>query len=201
MIKKHGPVPSILYLILIVSIISLAISSYTLYEFKKTTQPLQGLTVNQLLSKLSAHDELADYKDTVPLNIMKIDSSNLPNLQAQINGLDISFIGNYLIQYSDRLLIYDFEADEITADIPLQTQQQMPPDFFTKLLQHPELEGLEQVQPQGKILDAASLEALKQQFPDIYKDAHAGEYVLIYPNKLIIYNYQQDRIVNSAIIQ
>lgn len=106
------------------------------------------------MAKLTAHGELADYKDASPLNIIRIDNANLANLQAQINGLDVSFIGSYVIQYTDRLFIYNFETDKIMANIPVQTQQQqLPQDFFTKLLQHPELKGTEQTTPQSSILD------------------------------------------------
>ena len=188
------------YLILIICIISLGVSSYTLYEIKKASQPSQIITINQFLAKLTAHNELANYKDIPPLNIVRIDNTNLANLQAQINGLDVSFIGSYVIQYTDRLVIYNFETDKIKANTPLQTQQ-LPQDFFTKLLQHPELKGMDQTAPQGGILDGASLQSLKQQLPDVYKDAQVGDYLLRYPNRLIIYNYQQDKIVNAVNLQ
>ena len=188
------------YLILIICIISLGVSSYTLYEIKKASQPSQIITINQFLAKLTAHNELANYKDIPPLNIVRIDNTNLENLQAQINGLDVSFIGSYVIQYTDRLVIYNFETDKIKANTPLQTQQ-LPQDFFTKLLQHPELKGMGQTAPQGGILDEASLQSLKQQLPDVYKDARVGDYLLRYPNRLIIYNYQQDKIINAVNLQ
>ena len=86
-------------------------------------------------------------------------------------------------------------------DIAGQLQQQMPQDFFAKLLQHPELQGVGQTQPQGGILDQASLASLKQQLPDVYKDALVGDYLLRYTDRLVIYNYQQDRIVNAVAIQ
>ena len=189
------------YIILIICIISLVVSSSTLYEIKKITQPEQRITMDKFLAKLTAHNELADYKNLPPLNVIRIDNTNLANLQAQINGLDASFIGSYIVQYTDRLIIYNLETDQIASNIQLQTQQQMPQDFFTKLLQHPELQGVGQTQPQGGILDEASLTALKQQLPDIYKGAQVGDYLLRYTDRLIIYNYQQDRIVNAVPLQ
>ena len=189
------------YIILIICIISLVVSSSALYEIKKITQPEQRITMEQFLAKLTAHDELADYKTIPPLNVIRIDNTNLANLQAQINGLDASFIGSYVIQYTDRLIIYNLETDKISTNIQLQTQQQMPQEFFTKLLQHPELQGVGQTQPQGGILDEASLAALKQQLPDVYKDAQVGDYLLRYTDRLILYNYQQDRIVNAVPLQ
>ena len=192
------------YIILIVCIISLVVSSAALYEIKKITPPQQeqGIAIEQFLAKLTAHDELTSYRGIPPLNIIQVNNANLANLQAQINGLDASFIGSYIIQYTDRLIIYNFESDQIATNIPIQTQQQqMPQDFFAKLLQHPELQGVGQTQPQGGILDQASLASLKQQLPDVYKDAQMGDYLLRYADRLIIYNYQQDKIVNAVVIQ
>lgn len=197
-------IPDIIgYLILIICIISLGISSYTLYEIKKATQPAPSIAINQFLAKLTAHNELANYKNIPPLNIIRIDNTNLANLQAQINGLDTSFIGSYVVQYTDRLVIYNLETDKILGNVPLQTQQQqqLPQDFFTKLLKHPELKGTEQTAPQGGIIDQASLQTLKQQLPDVYKDAKVGDYLLRYQDRLIIYNYQQDKIVNAVSLQ
>jgi len=196
------------YIILIVCIISVVISSAALYEIKKITGPGQGttgqgITIDQFLAKLTAHNELTSYRDIPPLNIIQVNNANLANLQAQINGLDASFIGSYIVQYTDRLIIYNLETDQITTNIQLQAQQQqqMPQDFFAKLLQHPELQGVGQTQPQGGILDQASLASLKQQLPDVYKDAQVGDYLLRYVDRLIIYNYQQDRIVNAVALQ
>ncbi|MBL7147553.1 MAG: hypothetical protein ISS82_01890 [Nanoarchaeota archaeon] len=203
--KKYMVIPDIIgYLILIICIISLGVSSYTLYELKKPTQSSQqGIAIEQFLAKLTAHDELSDYRNIPPLNVVRIDNTNLANLQAQIDGLDSSFIGSYVVQYTGRLLIYNFETDKIMANVPIQPQQQqqLPQDFFTKLFQHPEIKGVEQIAPQGGILDQASLQSLKQQLPDVYKDAQVGDYLLRYPDRLIIYNYQQDKIVNKVNLQ
>ena len=204
MAKNYMVLPDKLgYVILITCIISLVISSTALYEIKKITQPQQeqGIAIEQFLAKLTAHDELKSYQTIPPLNIIQVNNANLANLQAQITGLDASFIGSYIVQYTDRLIIYNLETDQITTNIQLQTQQQMPQDFFAKLLQHPELQGVGQTQPQGGILDQASLASLKQQLPDVYKDAQVGDYLLRYADKLVIYNYQQDRIVNAVAIQ
>lgn len=74
-------------------------------------------------------------------------------------------------------------------------------EFFAKLNKHPELKGLQNEQPVGGQLDAASLSTLKQQFPDVYKDAKVGDFLLRYKTKLIIYDYDSDRIVNAVNLQ
>lgn len=202
-IKKNITIPDMIgYLILIVCITSLVVSSYTLYEIKKQTQPAQQNTqINEFLGKLTAHDELTNYENITPLDIIMVDSKNLENLRTQIKGINESFIGTYLVQYADRLVIYDFENDLILGNIQTQARQQIPNDLFTKLLQHPELKGVEGTAPQGGILDQASLQALKQQLPDVYKDAQVGDYLLRYPDRLVIYNYQQNKIVNAISLQ
>ena len=79
-----------------------------------------------------------------------------------------------------------------------QQLPQLPADFFTKLNKHSELQGLQNQQPIGGQLDADSLNTLKQQFPDVYANAKVGDYLLRYQTKLIIYDYNADKIVNTV---
>ena len=81
------------------------------------------------------------------------------------------------------------------------SQAQLPADFFTKLNKHAELKGLEKEQPIGGQLDRASLDTLKQQFPEVYMDAKVGDFLLRYSKKLIIYDYTVDKIVNVVNLQ
>lgn len=71
-------------------------------------------------------------------------------------------------------------------------------DFFAKLNAHPELSGLENEQPIGGQLDANSLSTLQQQFPNVYANAKVGDFLLRYSTKLIIYDYNNDAIVNAV---
>jgi hypothetical protein len=121
--KRPSKQELLIYAVLGVCIVSLLVSSYTLYELKKATQPPRGITTAEFLAKLTAHDEAAPYKGVMPLNIIRIDSSNLPGLQAQISGLDVSFIGSYIVQYKDRIFIYSIQEDKIRGNIPLVAQQ------------------------------------------------------------------------------
>ena len=87
----------------------------------------------------------------------------------------------------------------IRAKVNLQQPQaQLPNDFFTKLYIHPEAQGLQSQQPAGGQIDANSLATLKQQFPDVYANAKAGDFLLRYQTKLIIYDYNQDKIINAV---
>jgi hypothetical protein len=201
-----GGVKSVyIYLILIILAGTLGVSIYTLTEVRalKTVIIPETVSIEEFLQKLTSHDDLKNYKDIPPLNIMRIDSTNLGNLQAQINGLDATHIGKYIVQYTDRLVIFDFEGNNIIGNLAAQTQPeaQLPQDFFDKLAVHPELQGAETVNPSGGILDQSSLDTLKQRFPDVYKDANVGDYILRYPDRLILYNYQNDQIVGAFALQ
>lgn len=189
------------YLLFVLVITTLIISSFSLYKTNKLAGAVVAdtINVNDFLSKLTSHDETKDYIGVTPLNILQVNQNNLANLQAQINGLDTSYIGDFIVQYSDNIVIYDFNNDQIKGILNLQQPQpQLPADFFTKLNDHYELQGLESEQPVGGQLDEISLNTLKQQFPDVYGNAKVGDFLLRYPTKLIIYDYIQDRIVNSA---
>ncbi len=190
----------LVYIILIVSTLSLIVSSYTLYELKQATEQPETISMEDFLSKLTSHEEVLAYKGINPSNIVKIDSTNLADLQSQIDGLDISFLGSYLVKYQDLIIIYDYGTDTIkgVVKIPNREAAQLPQDFFAKLNVHPELKGAEQESPTGGILDETSLQALKQQLPDVYADAKVGDYLLRYTDRLVIYDYNRDVIVNAV---
>ena len=189
------------YLLFVLVIVTLIISSFSLYKTNKLAGAVVAdtINVNDFLGKLTSHDEMKDYFGVTPLNILQVNQNNLANLQTQINGLDTSYIGDFIVQYSDNIVIYDFNNDQIKEILSLQQPpQQLPVDLFTKLNDHYELQGLENEQPVGGQLDEISLNTLKQQFPDVYGNAKVGDFLLRYQTKLIIYDYIQDRIVNSA---
>jgi hypothetical protein len=160
----------------------------------------QTINTNDFLNKLTSHDETKAYVGVSPLNIMQVDNNNIANLQTQINGLDSSYIGDFIIQYTDAIMIYDYNNDAIKGVVSLQQPQQapLPADFFTKLNTHSELQGLENEQPIGGQLDQASLDTLKQQFPDVYANAKVGDFLLRYTTRLIIYDYNADVMVNAV---
>ena len=189
------------YILIIAVILTLIISIFALvavYQIKKAAIPIT-INTNDFLKKLTSHNEMKSYVGIAPLNIIQINNNNFANLQAQISGIDTSYIGEFIVQYADRVVVYDYDKDVIRGTVSLQqAQAQLPSDFFTKLNKHPELQGLQNQQPIGGQLDAASLSTLKQQFRDVYANAKAGDFLLRYQTKLIIYDYNADRIVNSV---
>ena len=196
--------PAFQYTIVLSIIATLIISIFALvnvYQIKKVVVP-RVINSNDFLKKLTSHSEMKSYVGAAPLNIIQINSNNFANLQSQINGLDTTYIGNFLIQYSDRVVVYDYDNDKIKGSVSLQSQQpQLAADFATKLYKHSEMAGLQSQQPAGGQLDAASLSTLKQQFPDVYKDAKVGDFLLRYQTKLIIYDYTADKIINAVNLQ
>lgn len=168
------------------------------YQLKKAIIP-KAINANDFLKKLTAHPEMKAYVGAAPLNIVQINSNNLANLQTQIRGIDISYLGNFLVQYTNGIVVYDYEKDQIKGVIALQQPLgQVPADLFAKLNKHPELKGLQYEQPVGGQLDETSLSTLKQQFPDVYKDAKTGDFLFRYKTKLVIYDYDADKITNAV---
>ncbi|MBI2649861.1 hypothetical protein HYX04_00945 [Candidatus Woesearchaeota archaeon] len=194
--------PAFQYFIVLSIIATLVVSIFALvntYQLKKVIVP-RTVNVNDFLKKLTSHDEMKGYVGVSPLNIIQINNNNFANLQAQISGLDQSYVGNFIVQYTDRIAIYDYDNNKVRGTVGLQQPQQaqLPADFFTKLNSHAELKGLQSQQPIGGQLDSASLDTLKQQFPEVYANAKTGDYLLRYQTKLIIYDYSADKIVNSV---
>jgi hypothetical protein len=179
----------------IVSIFALA----STYQLKKSLVP-DTISTEDFLKKLTSHDEVKAYVGVSPLNIVQITDSNFANLQSQISGLDISYVGNFIVQYTDRIVVYDYANDIVRGSVGLQQPQQaqLPDDFLIKLYNHPETQGMQNEQPIGGQIDAASLATLTQQFPDVYANAKVGDFLLRYSTKLIIYDYNENRIVNAV---
>ncbi len=192
-IFQHIIILSIVFT-LIVSIVTLA----NVMQIKKVAIP-KTISTDDFLKKLTSHAEMKQYLGVAPLNIVEINSNNMANLQSQIAGLNSSYLGNFIIQYSDKVVIYDYNNNIIKATVNLQQQQpELPNDFFSRLNKHPELSGLGNQQPIGGQLDQASLSTLKQQFPEVYVNAKVGDFLLRYQTKLIIYDFNQDKIINAV---
>lgn len=170
-------------------------------DLKETIVP-ETIPVEEFLEKLTSHESMSSFVDVAPLNIVRISQENFQNLQAQIQGIDSSFIGNFLVQYQDAMVIYDYDNDEIKGNVQFQQQaeqqNQLPSDFYTKLFAHPETSELSSEQPVGGQLNAATLVTLQEQFPEVYGNAKVGDFLLRFESRLIVYDYVQDSIVVSV---
>jgi len=187
---------SMAFLTMAIFIMSLFALIYTI-QLKKAILP-ETVNVNEFLKSLTSHPEMKSYIGVAPLNVIEVNNNNLASLQAQISGIDSSYIGNFIVQYSDRIVVYDYHNDNLrgTATLQQAQQPQLPSDFISKLNMHQEIKGLENQKPVGGQLDQNSLSILKSQFPEVYQNAKVGDFLLRYQTKLIIYDYAQDKIVN-----
>jgi len=192
----------------------------TVKDLKEDMVP-DTIPVEDFLERLTSHESMSDFVDVSPLNIVRIDANNLANLQTQIQGIDSSFIGNFLVQYQDAIVIYDYENDEIKGNVqfqqqdqqtqqqnqqqvqsetqvgqPAQQQNQLPEDFYTKLFAHTETAELSSEQPSGGQLNQETLAPLQEQFPDVYDNARVGDFLLRFSTKLVVYDYSSDIIVS-----
>ena len=194
--------PAFQYIKLLLIIATLVVGVIILFNTNQITGAAvaQTTSTENFLAKLTSHDEARAYVGVAPLNIIQINNDNIANLQSQINGLDTSFIGDFIVQYTDAIVIFDYDNDAIKATVSLQQPQQaqLPDDFYPKLNAHAELAGLQNEQPIGGQLDQASLDTLKQQFPTVYANAKVGDFLLRYTIRLIIYDYNADVIVNAV---
>lgn len=189
----------VVFLLVVTFVISVVALNNTI-ELKKSLP--QTVDVNQFLAKLTSHEEMAAFVGISPLNIIQVNQQNLANLQAQIAGLDASYIGDHIIQYQEAIVIYNFDADTIKGQVQFtQPTNQLPGDFFQKLGAHSEAQGLENEQPVGGQLDQQTLLTLQQQFPQIYNQAKAGDFLLRYQTRLIVYDYAADEIVVAVSLQ
>lgn len=131
---KEDNTNKILLVLVILLIISQAWQIYSLNEYKKETdiirqeleamintlfRPQNTVSVNDFLTKLTVHDEVAKYKGVVPDTIVQVTQENLATLSQQINGLDQSYIGAFIVQYPEEIIIYDFGNDKLVAQLSL----------------------------------------------------------------------------------
>ncbi len=189
-----------MHIIGLVALVALIVSAYSLFQISKLNQVVfpETVEISEFLDKLTAHEQMSAFQGVVPLNIIQINQNNVGNLQSQIAGLDTTYLGDFLVQYDNAIVIYDFDKDELKGNLNLQTPQQLPEDFFTKLYSHNELAGVQDEQPIGGPLDAQSLATLQEQFPEIYANAKVGDFLLRYESRLVIFDYNNNQIINSV---
>jgi hypothetical protein len=70
----------------------------------------------------------------------------------------------------------------------------IPADFFTKALNHPEMKGLENSSPIGGRVTQQAFVQLTNYYPNIANSTQIGDFLLQYQDRIIIYDYQNDRI-------
>ena len=197
--QKTASTPIASILTISISVISLIISiiALSMASASNNAAPEQ-INTQEFLQKLASHEESRQFADQNPVAITQINGQNFNELQGKIQGLDNSYLNNYIVEFPTGLAIYDFNNDKVRGTLQYEQQNQLPQDFFTKLQTHPEVQGLENEQPVGGMLDAQTLSTLQQQFPDVYNEAKVGDFLLRYKTRLIVYDYNADRIIKAV---
>ena len=98
------------YIVMFLLLATLIIGVISLVKSNQITgaATTNTIDINNFLQKLTSHDEMKSYVDVAPLNVIQINNNNFANLQAQIAGLDSTFIGSFFVQYSDFIAVYDY---------------------------------------------------------------------------------------------
>ncbi|NQV09319.1 hypothetical protein HQ529_05705 [Candidatus Woesearchaeota archaeon] len=144
--------------------------------------------------KLFAHPEVADHVGTDP-TITRIDDQFLETMRENSQEFfNSANIGDYLLEWSDLAVIYDYATDSL---VNILRPQQAPADLLTKLTSQPGLESYATETPRVSIVTADVLPQLLEQFPNIYTNAEAGNYVVRYADKLVIFDYNSNAVVDS----
>ena len=209
--SPYSPPPALVFAMAVLVVASLAIGVYSLVgvnDLKSKLLP-RAIDAKDFVGRLASHAELSAYKGVNPTNVVQITQQNLGQLQQQIAGLDVGHIGKFLVQYADRIVLYDYNKDVLEAQFSLpqgqigqgQPNTNAPQDFFTKLAAHPEAQPFMTSNPVGGQLDEASLASLKQQFPNVYNNAKTGDYLLRFPTGLVVFDYNQDKVVTAVPLQ
>lgn len=99
--------------------------------------------------------------------------------------------GDYLVITPENAYLYDFKADVVKKIIPVQVRAPLPEDFYQKLTQHVQITAEPQVQQIENIAE------LKQAQPEIYANAKDGDFVVVFANTILVYDYAADQIVDS----
>jgi len=151
-----------------------------------------------ILLKLTAHKGLESYKNIRP-DVIKITQQNINNLMQQIDGLDETKIGNYIINYQDLVILYDYTKDIIIDSTRFEA---IPQDLLLKLTAHEGMEQYKDIDPfKIIIVKEENFKAIKQQIADL-DVSHVDSYIVSYPdNRVIIYNYANDAILINQVLQ
>ncbi len=145
------------------------------------------------VTKLLAHTELASHSNENPtitlLDQAAIDQGKTANAEFFASAKS----GQYLLQWTDLFIVFDYETDKIVS---MFQPERAPDDFLPKLTAHSEMAGYVSQVPRISRISASVLPQLKEQFANIYANAKADDYVVRYNDRLVIYDYAADKIVD-----
>jgi len=121
-------------------------------------------------------------------------------------GLIVVLVQNYLILNS----VKEFEQNQTkedslknSNDLNVQETAQINPfqPVIDKLLLHEEMQAYNGQNATVIKLDENTLAALKEKYPVIYEGTKAGDYLFFYSNLLVVYDFEEDKILKTFNLQ
>ena len=95
---------------LILSLVAVGMSAYTFTRLKDIPTPLTVEDVTNALEKLGE-------QYSSPNNLIYVDNSNFQQLAESITGLTLEYLGKFIAIYTDKLVIFDFQANAILSEV------------------------------------------------------------------------------------
>jgi uncharacterized protein YneF (UPF0154 family) len=130
-------------------------------------------------------------------NIIKTEKSGLTEdkQNKKKNLLTIIIVSYILLSTAvGGFFIYQYVQEKKKSDNPIDTLTQQTAEIKKAVAKHLLLnDGVE-----PSIAKIQDVDSLKKDNPDFYKDAKNNDYILIFPKRAVIYNQQQDIVINVA---
>lgn len=181
----------------------------TYYAMNPATQPvIQGQTAVQqeknkehmaLLKRVAKHVDLDESSQAMILTIEKVDAlkaASSINTEVYENAQD----GDRVINYGNRMIIYREASDEIIYDgqTPAQIQQKKYGEELQAVVAAVDQKvALPTDTPQ--LLTVSDPAKVQAQDPVVFKDAAAGDKVLVYQKQIIVYRPATQQIVFNGL--
>jgi hypothetical protein len=199
-------------IILLVLLLVLAQAATLYFTIKPPATPvIQGLTKEQsknmeenraILKKVAELTEIDPSEQALIVTIKDLEAlknSNPLNDLVYKNAKN----GDKVIGFADRMIIYNEDEHRIIYEgkSPVQIQQDQ---YLEKL--KPILESVAKHTDINqsfvpRLLTVTDPESLQEQQPEIYEDAQAGDQVLVYNDRVIIYRPSTDEIIFDKAMQ
>jgi hypothetical protein len=190
-------------LTLIVVIISLALMISVYHKVGKLMpsdkQESSGSSLEALVDEIRALEEVdAELKLLTPRLTLLTQEVVTQAVAAQIAIFEGASAGEILVEYPGLTLVYDPKTNSV---VNMERAAQLPQDFLSRLVAHQEMQAYAQAQPlQVIIVNEETLPGLQQQLQGL-TEANLGHFIIVYQDRLVVYDYTNDRIMLNEALQ
>lgn len=206
---SYGAHGVIIFLVLLLVLAQAATLYFTIKP--PATPVIQGLTKEQsknmeenrkILKKVAELTEVDPSEQALIVTIKDLEAlkkSNPLNELVYKNAKN----GDKVIGFADRMIIYNEEEHRIVYEgkSPVQIQQDQYIEKLKPILESVSKHTQINEEAVPRLLTVTDPESLQEQQPEIYKDAQAGDQVLVYNDRVIIYRPSTDEIIFDKAIQ